>query len=383
MPANLKARLGRIRSSADTELPPVSASAQSAEAAQSGIESSWQGWTESGFKTLKRVFRADLAFPLPEVFPKALAILVPDIARAGRFPAPKDLLFFDLETTGLSSGAGTVAFLAAFGRFVESSNSNPQIEITQYLLLDYPGESNFIENVVSQFSDEAPFLVTYNGKNFDSQILKTRCLMNGIKPPQYFHADLLHPSRRLWKGQIPNCSQATIEVSVLSLSRDGDVSGALAPDIWFEFLQSGENAQLLSVCDHNALDITGLACIFLSFCIISQDPIAGGKRFNVNEDSLAVFWKETLSMYFEFFPEPEHRKTGETLLKAAAEKGFPRSSVVMAKIAEWRLKDFVKALFYTDRALTLSQLPEKLSGDLEKRRTRLLGKIACAPNPSQ
>ncbi|MCL2206316.1 MAG: hypothetical protein FWB82_07350, partial [Treponema sp.] len=59
------------------------------------------------------------------------------------------------------------------------------------------------------------------------------------------------------------------------------------------------------------------------------------------------------------------------------------SSVVMAKIAEWRLKDFVKALFYTDRALTLSQLPEKLSGDLEKRRTRLLGKIACAPNPSQ
>ena len=374
MPQNLKARLGRIRAGGSSDAP-----AAEPKPAEILPDASWPDWTEAGLKTLKRTFRRELAFPLPDVFPKALAILVPDIARAAYFPSPGELLFFDLETTGLSGGAGTVAFLAAFGRFVLSGNTPPCIEITQYLLLDYPGEADFIENVTAEFqprqSAAPPFVVSYNGKSFDSQILKTRCLMNGIMPPPYYHADLLHCARRLWRRTLPDCSQATIEVSVLGIDRTGDISGALAPEIWFSFLRSGDNQALLSVCDHNQRDITGLASLFLALTEISLSPLTSRSRFRFDEESLALCWRHALGKNVLFWGDDE-QTTGDLLLETAAQNGCPRAAIILAKTAEWRLADPARALVYTACALQAPELPENMRKELEKRRLRLERKIA-------
>ena len=383
---DLKARLGRIRGSGgDNKKGGVLVGPSSTTA---GLHPSigWPGWTEAGFMVLKRELYRELPFSLPGVFSKELAIVVPDLIQMGRLPFPQELLFFDLETTGLSGGSGTVAFLAAFGRFDTS-----KIRITQYLLLDYPGEADFVENVKNEFtvsrgvkSGGLPLVVSYNGKSFDSQIIKNRWLMNRIKPPDYFHADLLHPARKLWRGQIENCSQATIEVSVLGLDRCGDVSGAMAPDIWFSFLRAGENgiydnSQLLSVCDHNVRDISGLAALFLALGEIAANPIDSRKKFRFNEEALALSWRKVLFNYPEFFggdePRRQYAKTGELLIKNAAENGHPRAAVVMAKIAEWRLGDPALALMYTNAALATAAIPESLQKELEKRRVRLAGKI--------
>ncbi|MCL2231778.1 MAG: ribonuclease H-like domain-containing protein [Treponema sp.] len=371
MPHNLKARLGRIRGQGHTRHSDTSPAPKPAALPP---DAPWPGWTEAGFKTLKRTLCRELPFLLPENFPKALAVLVPDFARAGRVPAPGELLFFDLETTGLSGGAGTVAFLAAFGRFSAPGRLPSQIEITQYLLLDYPGEADFVENAIKEFAAAAPpFVVSYNGKSFDSQILKTRCLMSGIMPPPYFHADLLHSARRLWRRQLPDCSQATIETSVLGLDRSGDVPGALAPDIWFSFLRSGSGRELLSVCDHNARDISGLASLLLALAEISNAPLKSRDRFRFDEEALALSWRREMKKGALFFGEAE-QKTGGLLLESAARNGCPAASIAMAKTAEWQHGDPALALEYTARALQKAELPRRLREDLEKRHARLLGK---------
>ena len=366
----------------------------------------WPGWTEAGFMTLKREISRKI--PLFCGFTDALAIIVPDFARMGRIPLPEELLFFDLETTGLSGGAGTVAFLAAFGRISVRSD---ELEITQYLLLDYPGECDFIEKAAEEFAgNNAPVVVSYNGKAFDSQIFNNRCLMNGVRTPGYFHADLLHPSRRLWKNVLPNCSQSTIEVSILGLDRTGDISGAFAPDIWFSFLRNGDNSDLIKVCRHNEKDIFGLARLFLALAEIAEDPVKCCKKFNFDEETLAISWDRALRTYpFDF--RGREKETAENLLENAARKGYKQAAynlavnyfknnrskegrLLMRKIAEegdsgsdsglraaalkalaidaeWRLRDSKLALVYTNRALALGGLGEHHQTEMTKRLSRL------------
>ena len=363
MSRNLKARLGRYRDAVKTKDP----------IKDDLVSEVWPGWTEAGFKTIKRKLTLELLSPVPDKFCTALAILVPDLLRVKRIPQPSELLFFDLETSGLSGGAGTLAFLAAFGRFATSPRSSPaRLDITQYLLLDYPGECDFVELLVKEFAsaEGTPLVVSYNGKSFDAQILSNRCLMNRISPPELSHVDLLHPSRRLWKRLLADCSQSTIEVSVLGLDRTGDISGALAPDIWFSFLRSGESSELLSVCEHNVKDITGLANLFLTLEEIANEPLRS--RFRFDEGSLALYWRKALRKNPAFFKQSKNcGKTGRLLLERAAGKGHVQAALVLAIDAEWRLKDPALALRYTESALKTPELPDKLKCDLEKRRTRL------------
>jgi len=331
---------------------------------------SWHGWIEAGFKTLKREVSLELNIPVPDSFSATLPIIVPDLMRMEKKTSFGDLLFFDLETTGLSGGAGTIAFLAAFGRFAKRGG-NAGLVVTQYLLLDYPGESDFIERVAGEFAaSPPPLVVTYNGKSFDSQILKNRCLMNGMTPPEYFHADLLHPARRLWKRMLPDCSQSTIEVSILGLDRTGDVPGALAPEIWFSFLRGGDNAELLSICDHNVKDIIGLASLFLAMARIAADPFGSRERFRFDGEALALLWRKALKRNPLLFGNKE-KKTGEALLRNAQLHGSPLAALILAKDAEWRLKDYTLALEYTDFALASQEISEELRENLLRRRRRL------------
>jgi len=284
-----------------------------------------QGWEPCGFQVLKRDISVKAPFKLNTDLPRALRVVVPDLA--GRsLPRPEDFLFFDLETTGLSGGAGTVAFLAAFGKPVFKN----KLVVTQYLLLDYPGENGFLENVLNEFKKPQSVIVTYNGKCFDSQILKTRCLMNGIKPPEYYHADLLHPARRLWKNIIHDCSQASIETRILGLDRSGDIPGALAPEIWFEFLKTGRTERLTGICEHNCSDITGLATILCAMISIAADP--AGADYSYDIERLALFWRDFCRRRGRYSQADldDLQITGNNLLRFCAGKNYPRAALAYA-----------------------------------------------------
>jgi uncharacterized protein YprB with RNaseH-like and TPR domain len=421
MAQNLQARLRRIRDAGKNAAGASekdSPDNRAAPAETPNENSPWLGWSDAGFKTLKRKLLRALPFPLPSALPGALPILVPDLLRIGKIPGLEELLFFDLETTGLSGGAGTLAFLAAFGRFKAPAG----IEITQYLLLDYPGENGFIERVTEEFkSPSPPFVVSYNGKCFDSQILRNRCLMNGIMTPGYHQVDLLHPARRLWKRVLPDCSQATVETAILGLDRAGDVPGALAPDIWFSFLRSGENRELLLICDHNVRDITGLASMFLAMGEIAAEPFETGResggKYRFDEEALALCWARAARNNPSFYGE-EEKRTGGLLLESAARRGFPLAGSALAADffkegrcpearallksiaeggsggyagnnipvsgclkaavlrslavdAEWRLGDIPLAASYASSALAVPGITGALKSGLEKRLSRL------------
>jgi uncharacterized protein YprB with RNaseH-like and TPR domain len=387
-------------------------------------------WSSVGPLSVKRTLPLELPAEPPAGLPGALDILIPDLIPYGRELGPPelfDLLFFDLETTGLSGGAGTVAFLAAFGRFVQEKgppSAAPRLRVTQYLLLDYPGEGDFLTAALAELerpapSGRPPLVVTYNGKSFDAQILKIRCLMNGLTPPAYYQADLLHPARRLWKRVLPACSQSDIETAALGLDRAGDIPGALAPDMWFSFLKNGETGGLLKICDHNLKDISGLAVLFAALARIAENPAAAPETYRVDLESLALRWfyapkgggpHKEKSAAGEA-PGPEKRR-GEELLAAAADRACHRAAYIWARElirrgrgeegirrlsliisgeapkvikaaayrtlaidAEWRLGAPQAALEYVDRFLMPENIHPGLRGDMQKRRERLLRKM--------
>jgi hypothetical protein len=387
-------------------------------------------WVSVGYMAAKRSVELDFtgaAKPvkpqaLPAAFPRTMGILVPDLIRytaslsgddaiTTERVCPGDLVFFDLETTGLG-GAGTVAFLAAFGRFVPfpekavdgqdvsrltatSVTGHYRLRIDQYLLLDYPGENDFLEAVLKEFQGPSdglifsdgpearpPLIVTYNGKTFDSQILKTRCLMNGIVPPEYHHADLLHPARRLWKRILPSCTQGNIEVSVLGLDRTGDIPGAMAPDIWFSFLKTGETEALRGICDHNVKDIFGLARLFSALGEISASPLEALETYPYDPEQLALHWRKRCRQDRAFSRYPlwgdAEADTGAALLAEAAARGYPRSLLTLAIEAEWRNKDPARALAFVETALALEEIQDSFREDLYRRRERLLRKTGTA-----
>lgn len=173
------------------------------------------------------------------------------------------LAFFDLETTGLSHGAGTVAFMAGVARFTESGT----LKVTQLLLADYPGEPEFLTRFASLI-DSGDALVSYNGKCFDAQILQTRYLMNGMRPaflsPDTLHLDLLFPARRLWKAELGSCRMSDVEAGILGFEREDDLPGSEAPDAWFGFLKTGDADRLCAIGDHNQTDTASLARILFA-----------------------------------------------------------------------------------------------------------------------
>lgn len=339
MAQNLGARLGRIRqakeeNAANTEKVDARPPAGRRRAGVDSVPPEFSAWREVGFKVLSRTLTVPLQ--LPALLPETLPALIPDLAKNNNNTDGTDIsrfLFFDLETTGLSGGAGTVAFLAAFGRFVNFS----ELEVTQILLLDYPGEPDFLErtlSIIKQRDSKEPYLTTYNGKSFDVPILKSRCIVNRFDLPAFKQVDLLHPARRMWKRILPNCSQATIETLVLGLDRSGDTPGSLAPEIWFNFLRNGgadSGKALMGICDHNVKDIFGLASLLRAFTEIAANPLKASARFHCDEENLALSWRHGT---FPVTGKPAAAETAATetaavktatLLLEAAAAHYPRA----------------------------------------------------------
>ena len=162
----------------------------------------------------------------------------PDFAGIGL----RDLLFLDTETTGLSGGTGTYVFLVCLGWFEES-----EFVVEQYFMEDYDREPGLMEAVADRIRQFRAF-VTYNGKNFDVPLLRTRFLFNRQRNPlDQPDLDLLYPARRIWKGRLESCSLGTIEERIFELDRTSDVPGALIPQIYLDYIEGIRRERIVPV----------------------------------------------------------------------------------------------------------------------------------------
>jgi uncharacterized protein YprB with RNaseH-like and TPR domain len=172
-------------------------------------------------------------------------------------------VYIDTETTGLSGGSGTLAFL--IGLAVVERDA---LVVTQYLITRFVGEAAMLTAFAGALTPDDR-LVSYNGKSFDLPLMITRYRMQSLSHAfdGLPHLDLLHPVRRLFRNRWPDCRLMTLEEQLLGFKRQHDLPGSEAPAAWTDFIREGRAERLIRVVEHNRQDIVSLA---LGHAVLSQ-----------------------------------------------------------------------------------------------------------------
>jgi uncharacterized protein len=312
-----------------------------------------------------------------------------------------DMVFLDTETTGLSGGAGTVAFLIGVGFFEKDS-----FVLQQYFMRDYDEETPMLKALNEVFSSHK-IIVTFNGKAFDWNLLKARFISNrlkiSIKNP--IQIDLLYPSRILWKQKLESCRLSCIEECILKLRRIDDIPGSLIPSVYFKYLDDRNATEIKKVITHNEKDILSMVSLMIKMNLLLSNPLSEaadalellgvGKVFEKQENStlaMQCFNKCTTSVncYVKELSLKKlaylHRRNKdfkkaaeclETLISFSNAPNIP-AKIELAKHYEHRLSEtgkalnlvlnafetcsqagFIRALYYDDLKVRLERLKKK------------------------
>ena len=166
-------------------------------------------------------------------------------------------LQFDTETTGLSGGAGTRAFMIGAADWPDR-----QLRVRQLFLTTMAAEAAMLRTFAQWLLPDT-VLVSYNGRCYDAPLLATRYRLARLDNPlaALRHLDLLFPVRKRFRGVWENCRLATIERQWLGVVRDDDLPGSEAPKAWRDYLQGGSSRNLCRVVAHNDQDLRSLSAL--------------------------------------------------------------------------------------------------------------------------
>ncbi|GAB4329489.1 MAG: metal-dependent exonucleaseMrfB [Calditrichia bacterium] len=318
----------------------------------------------------------------------------------------KECLFIDLETTGLSGGAGTFAFLIGLGH-VELDH----IVVRQYLIPDYQYEwlaLKLIENNLREY----PVLVSFNGKTFDIPLLRARFVLNRKESPleSREHLDILHMARRVWKRRLDSCELQSLEYHILGQKRVQDIPGAIVPQLYFEYLRKRRVSLMEGVLEHNYHDIVNLVLLFIWLEQVAEEPLTT-LNHPVDMFSVAKYFyqaklyqkaepvleylihsvvpeairQESMFLLAMLYKKDGNPEKGANLMRQLLEKQqwHPAAIEELAKFYEHKEKDYEAALDCVNQGLKhieiLEQLEKehpllKLKSSLKKRQKRLYGK---------
>ena len=308
---------------------------------------------------------------LPDVRGESLAVLAPGEGLDA--VVPSELLYLDIETTGLG-GAGAMAFLVGTGRLEDE-----QFVLRQYLALSPADEGALLDALIEDSRlGEEPVLASYNGRRFDAPVLDERATMHRRRAgfDSLRQLDLLHPVRAGYGGLLPSCRLAVVEADVLGLTRhDEDVPGAEVPQWYFQFLRSGDARHLLPIINHNAQDVVSLGALVARLDAAMRrtklapfDEIAIGRLLAHRRDPRAV---QFLVGALDGLPQSEirrdvllrlalaHKRAGDRALAEplwselanVAGQGGLRAHVELAIYYEHHVRDFARAAEVVEQAL--------------------------------
>jgi len=181
------------------------------------------------------------------------------LAREGDLPvhleplaeaSSKATALIDTETAGFH---GRPLFLIGLVR-----PRGNRLVVTQYFARTYAEEAG----VLSQFADFLPevnLLISFNGKAFDWPFVRDRMVYHRLGCDASFdHVDLLYPSRRRWRSELPNCRLQTLERYLCRRWRTGDIPGEQIPQRYHDFVR-GQDARLIApIFHHNRLDLIAM-----------------------------------------------------------------------------------------------------------------------------
>jgi uncharacterized protein YprB with RNaseH-like and TPR domain len=203
---------------------------------------------------------------LPAADSAVAALLARDLEN--EIPPVSEWLFLDLETTGLAGGTGTYAFLIGAGQLTPAG-----FQFRQFFLRDLAEEGALL-SALAPLLRQASLVITYNGKLFDLPVLETRFRLARLplelegKP----HLDLLYPARRLWKLRWGSVRLLDLERNLFEHERPRDVPGELIPQLYFDYLRSGDERPIRAVFQHNADDVLTLAALAARMLHLAAAP---------------------------------------------------------------------------------------------------------------
>lgn len=312
-------------------------------------------------------------------------------------------LFLDTETTGLSGGAGTIAFLVGVG-YVEDDT----FVVEQYLMREYGDEPALIATLCARMKD-FDCVCTFNGKNFDMPLLETRFTMNRMRDQwrELENIDLLYSARRAWKLRLGSCRLSRLEEMILGIYRENDLPGNEVPGRFFEFIKTGDESLLADIVQHNRQDIATLAMLLAKLCQINAAPEELSDKRDLFSMGKSLERQGELKPARELYrisaiPSAvgtiqaitgEHiagmanwrlylltRKSGDVdgmrrvLEQMLARNQIPgRVCIELSKLYEHRVKDLFLAMEYAKRAERFIDETEKIA--LKKRMDRIVEKI--------
>jgi uncharacterized protein len=287
-------------------------------------------------------------------------------------------VYIDTETTGLSGGSGTLAFLIGLAVVEQDA-----LVVTQYLITCFAGEAVMLKAFAGALTADDR-LVSYNGKSFDLPLMITRYRMQDQAHPfdGLPHLDLLHPVRRLFNKRWPDCRLMTLEKALLGFQRQHDLPGSEAPAAWSDYLRQGRAEQLIRVVEHNRQDILSLA---LAHGVVVQ-AIETPETHGVDIVALAQWWSKINGTeayaLLKATPQPlsdrgkrllahlarraEDWSLAVGLWETLAKQGCRDSAEQLAKYHEYVSRDLAVARRYceqlkpgTDQARRLQRIEEK------------------------
>jgi uncharacterized protein len=282
--------------------------------------------------------------------------------------------FLDTETSGLSGGTGTYAFLVGAGRFI-----NGEFLLQQFFMRDPSEEAALLEGL-AQFLAPAQALVTFNGKAFDAPLLATRYTMHSIPIPfkDYAHLDLLPLARRLWRDRLESRALKFLEENILHAPRSiEEVPGFEIPYIYFDYLHTRDARPLKGVFYHNAMDVVAMAALLSHTATMLADPFHEAIEHGLDVIALAKLYEDlgewdTAARLFERGLEMKlgeddfwkavnrlsvlQKRRGDfeeaiPLWEKAALEGHVYAHVELAKYFEHKQRDIPSALRWTRSAI--------------------------------
>jgi hypothetical protein len=314
-----------------------------------------------------------------ESLPAALAAWARD-PRLGDIDTER-LAFLDTETSGLSGGTGTYAFLIGAARFVDG-----EFRLAQFFMRD-PAEEPAVLEGLAEFLAPCRALVTFNGKAFDVPLLNTRYALHRIPLPykDYSHIDLLPLARRLWRDRLPSRALKYLEENILGAPRTADeVPGYEIPWLYFDYLRTGDANPLKGVFYHNAMDVVAMAALLNHVSGMLNDPFDGHVEHGLDFVALGKLfehldrWDEAAHLYehglqselteADFWVavkrlsalQKRRGDIGQALRwwEQAAGKGHLYAYIELAKYHEHELRDVQTAWNWADGARTQAAAQE-------------------------
>lgn len=315
------------------------------------------------------------------------------------------LLFLDTETSGLSGGTGTFAFMVGFGFWRQDQF------VLQQLFLREPAEEPALLSILNEIGSQFSTIVTFNGKSFDIPLLKSRYILNAIENPftDKAHLDLLMLSRKIWRNRLSSRALGNLEKEILLFQRgEEEIPGWMVPELYAQYLSTADARPLAGVFYHNQMDILSLAALYQHLSLLLMHPLENQNRESLDLIAIArlyeglgriaeaarlyelsldlglprPFFIQTLYRFASLSRKAGNWETAVQLWSMASEHGEVDACIELAKYYEHHRKTPKLALSWVDQAVTLlenSPIPLFIKKgklhDLSHRKNRLLNKI--------